>query len=110
MTVEQIKQEAPCDEYINQIKANFLKDQRTTNVFSICDEVLLYSECVGIPSTLQNRILKDIHTGHPGSTRIKSLIRSYFHWPNMDKNIENAVKSCKGCALAAKAPPIKFNP
>ena len=27
----------------------------------------------------------------------------------MDKDIENAVKSCKGCALAAKAPPIKFN-
>ena len=28
----------------------------------------------------------------------------------MDKDIENAVKSCKGCALAAKVPPIKFNP
>ena len=40
--LEQIKQEAPCDEYINQIKANiFEKDQRTTDVFSICDEVLL---------------------------------------------------------------------
>ena len=32
------------------------------------------------------------------------------HWPNMGKDIENAIKSCIGCALAAKAPPIKFNP
>ena len=28
----------------------------------------------------------------------------------MDKGIENAVKSCEGCALAAKVLPIKFNP
>ena len=28
----------------------------------------------------------------------------------MDKDIGNAVKLCKGCVLAAKAPPIKFNP
>ena len=28
----------------------------------------------------------------------------------MDKEIENMVKSCKSCALVAKAPPIKFNP
>ena len=28
----------------------------------------------------------------------------------MDKDIKNAVKLFKGCALAAKAPPVKFNP
>ena len=28
----------------------------------------------------------------------------------MDKDIENAVKSCKGYALTAKSPPIKFSP
>ena len=28
----------------------------------------------------------------------------------MDRDIESLVKSCKGCALAAEAPPIKFNP
>ena len=67
-------------------------------------------ERVVIPSTLQKCILKDFHAGHPGSTRMKSLMRSFVYWPNMDKDIENAVKSCKGCALAAKAPPIKFNP
>ena len=28
----------------------------------------------------------------------------------MDKDIENMDKLCKGCALAAKVPPVKFNP
>ena len=90
-------------------KKIFLRIQ-LTDCSSIYDEVLLYMERIVIPSILQKRILKDFHAGHQGSTRMKSLMRSYVHWPNMDKDIENAVKSCKGCALAAKAPPIKFNP
>ena len=28
----------------------------------------------------------------------------------MNKDIQNAVKLCKGCGLASKVPPIKFNP
>ena len=28
----------------------------------------------------------------------------------MDKDIEDAVKLCEDCTLAAKAPPIKFSP
>ena len=35
---------------------------------------------------------------------------SFVYWPNTDKDIENTVKLCKGCALAAKTPPVKFNP
>ena len=66
--------------------------------------MLLY---IAIPSTLQKRILKVFLAGHPECTRIKSLMRSYVHWTNMDKDKENAVKSC---ALTAKALPIEFNP
>ena len=84
--------------------------QQTTDVFSTCDNVLLYRESVVIHSILQKRILKDFHASHPGMTRMKSLTHSFVYWPNMDKDIENAVKLCKGCALATKAPPLKFNP
>ena len=78
--LEQIKQEALHDEYINQIKTKiFEKDQRTTDIFSICNKVLLYREDVVIPSTLQKHILKDFHTCHPGSTRMKSLMHCYVH-------------------------------
>ena len=97
-------------EYINWIKTKVLeKDQRTEDVFSTFDDALLYRECVVIPSTLKKFILKDFYDGHPGSNGMKSLIRSFVYWPNVDKDIENAVKLCKGCALDPKAPPIKFN-
>ena len=68
------------------------KIKHTSDIFSLCDEVLPYSEWVLIPTTLQKRILKDFHVGHPGITRMKSLMRSYVYWPNMDKDIENIVK------------------
>ena len=40
---------------------------------------------------------------------MKALMRSYIYWYGIDKEIENLVKTCKNCALTAKAPPVKFN-
>ena len=61
------------------------------------------------PATLQRRILKEFHIGHPGITKTKSL-RSYVFWKNLDKDIENRIRSCTGCTLAVKSLPIKFSP
>lgn len=46
---------------------------------------------------------------HLGISRIKSLMRSYIYWPNIDKGIKRLVKARRGCALAAKFPPVKFH-
>ena len=35
---------------------------------------------------------------------------SYVYRPNMDEDIKNIIKSCKDCALTAKASPIKYRP
>ena len=111
VTLDEIIEEAESDEYIKEIKEKLRsEDQLISEVFSICNDVLMYRERVVIPATLQKRILKDFHVGHPGATRMKSLMRSYVFWKNMDRNIEETVKACKGCALAAKAPPIQFTP
>ena len=47
--------------------------------------------------------------GHPGISRMKSLIRSYVYWPKMDNDITDMIEKYKGCALAAKAPPLLSN-
>ena len=86
------------------------KKQQIADIFSLCDNVLLYGERVVIPKTLQKRILKGFHAGHPGKNRMKSLMRSYEYWPKMDLDISNMVDVCKGCALATKAPPITYKP
>ncbi|XP_014786441.1 uncharacterized protein K02A2.6-like [Octopus bimaculoides] len=59
-------------------------------------------------TSLQGRMLKEFHTGHPGISRMKLLLRSYVYCLKMDLDIEKLVKSCRGCALAAKSPLIKF--
>lgn len=49
---------------------------------------------------------------------MKNLARAYIYWPNIDKQIENFVKTCSRCALAGKSPcktllhswPIPFKP
>ena len=76
----------------------------------MCDNVLLYGERVVIPKTLQKRILKDFHAGHPGNNRMKSLMGNYVYWPKMDLDISNMVDACKGCDLAAKVLPITNKP
>ena len=72
--------------------------------FSICDYVLMYTVRMVIPALLQKQILKDFHIIHSGMSRMKSLMRSFVFWPG----IELLVKNCRGCALAEKSPPIKF--
>ena len=70
----------------------------------------MYSERVLVLLLVQKRILKEFHIGHPGISRMKSLMRSYVYWSSMDRDIESLVMSCKGCALASKASPMKFKP
>ena len=111
VTLEEIRKEAAKDEFITQIKERIAnKDEEVANAYMLCDEVLLYRNRVVIPATLQRRILKDFHIGHPRITRTKSLMRSYVFWKNLEKDIENMIRSCTGCALVAMSPPIKFNP
>ena len=69
------------------------------------DSCLLYQNRLVIPSSLRCRVLKQIHKGHQGIVRCKALARSYIYWPNLDKDVENMVKSCSACALASKSPP-----
>lgn len=63
-----------------------------------------------MPVTLQKKILKEFHAGHPGVSRMKSLMRGYTYWPRMEQDTENLVKQCRGCQLAARDPPVKIQP
>ena len=65
----------------------------------------MFSERLVIPASLQQRVLKQFHVGHPGRSRMKSIVRSYVYWPFIDKHVEDYVACCFRCALAAKNPP-----
>ena len=111
VSLKEIKREAVRDNFIKEIKAKLLeKNTKIEETYSLCDNVLLYSERVVIPKTLQRRILHDFHTGHPGINRMKSLMRSYVFGPGMDSDVTDMVSKCKGCILAAKSPPTSQGP
>lgn len=50
-----------------------------------------------IPTKFQSKVLAELHQGHPGTVRIKTLVRSHVWWPDLDKAIESCVKSCSAC-------------
>gem|GEM_PF-4243629 len=50
-----------------------------------------------VPKTLQKEMLNELHSTHLGIVKMKTLARTYFWWPALDKDIENIGKSCKLC-------------
>lgn len=90
---------------------NFVKDDpeliqfyNRRNFLSISNDIVLFSDRVVIPKTLQKRILHQLHQGHPGIFKMKNLARTVVYWPNIDQQIETFVKKCSKCALAGKSP------
>ena len=106
----EIKEKA-FDDSMKKIKNKIkYKNQQISDAYSVCNEVVMYSDLIVIPTALQKRILKEFYVSHLGMSRMKSLMRSYVNWTYMNRNIKNTVKACKGCALVAKKPPIKLSP
>ncbi|XP_055527105.1 uncharacterized protein K02A2.6-like [Wyeomyia smithii] len=60
-----------------------------------------------LPYTLRDRALTSAHHGHMGAVSMKKILRNYFWWPGMSKQVENFVKGCETCfRLSKKNPPI----
>ncbi|CAH8529728.1 unnamed protein product [Dicrocoelium dendriticum] len=72
---------------------------------SVVDSCLMFGDRVVVPRKLRKRILQQFHSGHPGTSRMKALARSFVYWPQMDAEIEQFCQSCESCQQAAKAPP-----
>lgn len=71
---------------------------------SVHQGCVLWGNRVVIPNSLQGRVLEELHDGHLGVVRMKSVARSYVWWPNMDKEIEQLCSSCLGCQQVAHMP------
>ena len=54
---------------------------------------------------------EELHAGHPGASRMKSIARSFVWWPGMDKELEEAVKQCNTCQCTRHLPtPVPLQP
>ena len=68
------------------------------------DGCLLWGMRVIIPKQFRARILEELHTGHPGIVRMKSLARFHVWWPGLDKDIADNVHGCVPCQSVRNKP------
>lgn len=73
---------------------------------SIEDDIILWGHRVVIPEDqeLRETLIQELHETHPGIVKMKSLARSYFWWPGIDKSLEHKVRSCLVCQEHQKTP------
>ncbi|UYV62433.1 K02A2.6-like [Cordylochernes scorpioides] len=88
------------EELKRDIKLNSIESDYTLN-----GEILFKNDKVVVPKSLQLEVLKDLHSTHLGIVKMKQLARRYCTWKNIDKDIENLVKSCKDCLSTQNNPP-----
>ncbi|BHF63607.1 hypothetical protein SprV_0200660100 [Sparganum proliferum] len=72
---------------------------------SVVDSCLMFADRVVIPSSLRPTVLRQFHAAHPGTSRIKSIARSFAYWPGIDGDIDDLVRRCSRYQQAAKMPP-----
>lgn len=78
---------------------------RRLNELSLHQDCIMWGIRVVIPSKLQQTILNELHEGHMGLVKMKSLARRNVWWPTVDRDLEHVVKSCTGCMETKSAPP-----
>lgn len=61
-------------------------------------DILMWGGRVVIPKKLRQDMLQSVHLSHMGIVKTKSLCRSHFWWPNLDKDIESMIKNCEQCS------------
>ena len=72
---------------------------------SLLDGCILWGSRVIIPPQGRRRVLAELHDTHPGASKMKSLVRSYVWWPNMNAEIDQLMRSCSVCQETRPSPP-----
>lgn len=72
---------------------------------SVENNCLMRGHKLVIPDSLQINILKELHKGHLGVTKMKEEARHRFWWPGMSAAIEKHVGACGVCMSQRAAPP-----
>ena len=63
----------------------------------IANGVIFKERQVMIPESLRPDIISQLHQGHQGIEKTRSLARESVYWPNINKDIEQMVKACEIC-------------
>lgn len=68
-------------------------------------DCLVWGMRIVIPESCRDTVLRELHTGHPGIVKMKSLARIHVWWPGIDSQIERIVQECESCQSIRNNPP-----
>lgn len=68
-------------------------------------EVVLSEDLVVIPFQLKAKAMSLAHKGHPGITKMKSILSERVWWPQMMDDVKRWVENCKPCILTGRGEP-----
>ena len=88
------------------VSENLKPYKSRSNELTVQGSCLLWGVRVIVPEKLRGEVLKELHSSHPGISRMKGIARSYVWWPGLDKNIEDMVKVCTKCQSVEETPPL----
>ena len=89
-----------------EVSENLKPYKSRSNELTVQGSCLLWGIRVIVPEKLRGDVLKELHSSHPGISRMKGIARSYVWWPGLDKNIEDMVKACTECQSVKETPPL----
>ncbi len=72
---------------------------------SLYDGCILWGTRVVVPKEGRELVLVQLHEGHPGMARMKSLARMYVWWPGISTDIEVTIRGCTECQVNQATPP-----
>ncbi|XP_043200158.1 uncharacterized protein K02A2.6-like isoform X3 [Amphibalanus amphitrite] len=85
-------------------EAKFQPYIRCRDGLTVVDGCLQVGEKVVIPSRFRRQLLEELHEGHLGVCKMKSLARGFVWWPNLDDEIEQLCQQCGPCRTNAQRP------
>ena len=71
---------------------------------SLEDGCVMWGHCVVVPEVGRQKVLQELHVGHPGKSRMKGIVREVVWWPGIDADLENQVQTCVECQEHQKSP------
>lgn len=116
ITCRELKESTSSDETLLKVMGAIESNEwprEIQNYKSVRDDLypmnglLMKAGAIVIPQKDRVRVLKIAHTGHPGATAMRSILRERVWWPSMDRETCEFVESCKSCTLTSRNnPPV----
>ena len=73
---------------------------------SLPDSCVLWGSCIIFPELGHKQLLAELHVGHQGMAKMKSMARSFFWWPGMDAEIDGLAKKFELCLHSRGLQPV----